>query len=100
MIAKDGELTILVPPVNGRDYIGAFGCDIDGFSWHENLSGGNLFSLCGTWRGSMADPAQIEGTITGTFDYYFNDAQARPPVSCYATDHHFTLNLTGQSSAR
>jgi hypothetical protein len=100
MIAKDGELTILVPPVDGRSYGRGVGCDIDGFTWHETLAGGDAFSLCGTWRGSMADPARIEGTITGTFEYDFNDPQLRSPVSCYAADHHFTLNLTGQSSVR
>jgi len=100
MIAKEGELTILVLPVDGHSYWGALGCDIDGFSWHETLSGGDLFSLCGTWRGAMADPSRIEGTITGTFAYYPNASELRSPLTCYATDHHFTLSLTGPSGAQ
>src|SRR5262245_11476493 len=100
MIAKEGELTIFVLPVDGRSYWGALGCDIDGFSWHETVSGGDLFSLCGTWRGAMADPSHIEGTITGTFAYYPDDSDLSSPLTCYATDHHFTLSLKAQSSAR
>jgi hypothetical protein len=100
MIEKEGELTIFVLPVDGHSDWGAAGCDIDGFSWHESVSGGDLFSLCGTWRGSVTDPSRIEGTITGTLAYYPDDSDLRSPLTCYATDHRFTLSLKGQSNAR
>jgi hypothetical protein len=99
MTMKDSVLTIVVPPGDGRSGFGGSSCDIDGFAWHEISTAGEVFALCGTWRGSSADLSRIEGTITGTFEFYVN-SESRTPLSCYATDHYFALNRTGGSSTR
>ena len=99
MTMSDGELTILVPPADGLDFHGSPSCDVDGYVWYEAMSTGAAFMLCGTWQGSTKDPARIEGTIAGTFEY-----QSSGPIPthlrCRATDHHFALTAKGQSSTR
>ena len=100
MTMKDGELTILVLPERGLDFHGVPSCEIDGYAWYEAVSPGAAFMLCGTWRGSTADPVRIEGTIDGTFEYQSSGPEALQHLRCHATDHHFALTVTGQSSAR
>jgi hypothetical protein len=97
MTMKDDELTIFVLPENGLDFHGAPSCELEGYSWYEPLGTGT-FTLCGTWRGSTRDPARIEGTIAGTFEYKSSAPDSNQHFHCRATDHHFALTLTGRST--
>ena len=100
MTMSDGELTILVPPGDGLDFNGVPSCDVEGYFWHEAMSTGAAFILCGTWRGSTRDLARIEGTIAGTFEYQSSGPKPTQHLRCRATDHHFALTAKGQSSTR
>lgn len=84
MFVTGTELTIISPPCGSGDY------------WWEILHGlpgeENFFELCGTWRGSMENPAQIDGTIGGAFVFYQGYAfNKRVDQSCAASDHRFTM---------
>ena len=95
MTVTGTELTIIVPGHVSGPGLQVPSC-AGGDYWWEILSeapGDNEgFELCGTWRGSMEDPARIEGTIDGTFAYYRGVV---PPwttvLFCVAPDHRFTL---------
>ena len=89
MYISGEELTIISP----GDISGRSGTCTDGDYWWEMLSGDFVFfELCGTWRGSLKNPARIAGTIDGGFAYGVGDAQApRQRLFCSASDHQFSM---------
>jgi hypothetical protein len=96
MFVVEDTLTIIVPPADGRPYDASVPSCAAGDFWWEFLSDApedkEVFELCGTWRGSMANPDRIEGTISGSFGYYRGVAPHwRTDLFCSAPDHHFTL---------
>lgn len=96
MFVREGELTIIVPPADGRPYDTAVPSCAAGDYWWEILSDApadkEAFESCGTWRGSMANPERIEGTISGSFAYFRGEGPHwRTDLFCSAPDHHFTM---------
>jgi len=97
---QDNALTIIVPP--GAERLEPVGSPegpdatcAGGDYWWEIFNGTEIFEACGTWKGSVADPARIAGTIDGAFGYYNTQGttlpQKRTSLFCRAADHQFTL---------
>jgi hypothetical protein len=97
MYVTGTELTIIVPGnLSGvpENYAGGEGGCAGGDYWGEQVLQGdfNFFELCGTWRGSMENPAQIDGTIDGGFLYGEGPGYApRRRQFCRASDHRFAM---------
>ena len=96
MTLKGNELTIVVPPEDGGGYIVNSPTCAGGDYWWEVLDStpgrNQVFESCGTWTGTIQDSGRIEGTIYGTFAYYFGQGPNwTTDLFCRATNHRFTL---------